>query len=73
MPAVLDPNITELGRDLETAFESAEEEASHTAWLRSEMAKSLADPRPGIPHEEVMRRLDERLAYWEAWHKAKAA
>jgi len=33
---------------------AAEQEASHTAWLRSEIAKSVGDPRPSIPHDEAM-------------------
>jgi len=52
-------------------FETAEDEASYIAWLRSEIAKSIADPRPKIPHDEVMRRVDERIAYWR--NKAKVA
>jgi len=53
MNTILDPLVSE--------FETAEQEASYTAWLRDKVAKSLADPRPGIPHDEVMRRMDERL------------
>jgi len=63
MNTVLDPLVSE--------FETAEEEASHTAWLRAKIAESIADPRPRIPHDEVMRHLDERLAYWQDWHDRK--
>jgi len=35
-------------------LDTAEQEASHTAWLRSEIAKSIADPRPSVPHGEAM-------------------
>jgi len=42
-------------------FETAEQEASYTAWLQAKVAASLADPRPPIPHDEVMRRMTERL------------
>jgi hypothetical protein len=49
----LDPLISE--------FETAEQEAGHTAWLRAKVAASLADPRPPIPHDEVERRMTERL------------
>jgi len=52
-------------------FETPEQEADYTAWLRTKVAASIADPRPGIPHDDVMRRLDERIAYWR--DKAKAA
>jgi len=50
---------------------SAEEEASHTAWLQAKLARSIADPRPRIPHDEVMRRVEARIAYWQ--DKAQAA
>ena len=46
---------------LVSEFESAEQEASHTAWLKAKVAASLADPRPAIPHDEVERRMAERL------------
>jgi len=35
-------------------LDTAEQEAIHTAWLRSEIAKSIADPRPSIPHDDAM-------------------
>jgi len=43
-------------------FETAEQEASYVAWLQAKVAASLADPRPAIPHDEVERRMAERLA-----------
>ncbi|MBS0492837.1 MAG: stability determinant [Proteobacteria bacterium] len=46
---------------LVSEFESAEQEASYTAWLKAKVAASLADPRPAIPHDEVERRMAERL------------
>jgi hypothetical protein len=52
--AVLSPLVSE--------FETAEQEASYTAWLQAKVAASLADPRPAIPHDEVERRMAERLA-----------
>ncbi len=54
MSAVLSPIVSE--------FETAEQEASYTAWLRAKVAESLADPRPSIPHDEVERRMAERFA-----------
>jgi hypothetical protein len=38
-------------------FASTEEEAAYEQWLREKVAASLADPRPSVPHEEAMRRL----------------
>lgn len=45
-----------------SVFDSAEEEAQHTAWLRAKVQASLDDPRPSIPHEQVMAEMRERLA-----------
>lgn len=42
-------------------FETVEQEAAYTAWLQAKVAASLADPRPPIPHDEVERRMAERL------------
>jgi hypothetical protein len=39
---------------LVSEFESTEQEASHTAWLKAKIAASLSDPRPKIPHDKVM-------------------
>jgi hypothetical protein len=33
----------------------------HDAWFRAEVQKALDDPRPGIPHEEVMRHMREKI------------
>lgn len=62
MSTVLSPLVSE--------FETAEQEASYTAWLQAKVAASLADPRPVIPHDEVERRMAERLAQLR---KSKAA
>jgi hypothetical protein len=35
-------------------FDTPEEAAAYDKWLREKVAASLADPRPGIPHDEVM-------------------
>ena len=34
----------------------------HTAWLAAEIHPAIEDPRPSIPHEEVMARMDVQLA-----------
>jgi len=43
---------------LVSEFETTEQEASYTAWLRAKVAASLADPRPAIAHDEVMAEMD---------------
>ena len=35
-------------------FGSEEEEQAYLLWLAAKVAKSLADPRPPVPHDEVM-------------------
>jgi hypothetical protein len=45
-----------------SVFDSAEEEADYTAWLRAKLQASIDDPRPSIPHEQVMTEIRERLA-----------
>ena len=50
MNAVFSPLVSE--------FETAEQEASYTAWLKAKVAASLADPRPASPHDEVMAEMD---------------
>lgn len=54
MTTALSPLVSE--------FETVEQEASYTRWLQAKVAASLADPRPPIPHDEVERRMAERLA-----------
>ena len=43
-------------------FETSDQEASYTAWLRTKVASSLADQRPSIPHDEVMAEMDAIIA-----------
>ncbi|GBU15402.1 hypothetical protein AwPolaro_07800 [Polaromonas sp.] len=33
---------------------------NYTAWLAAEIQAAIDDPRPSIPHEEVMARMDAR-------------
>ena len=45
MPA-LDP--------IESEFASTEEAEAYDVWVRAKVREALDDPRPGIPHEQVM-------------------
>jgi hypothetical protein len=40
----------------ESDFGSPEEAAAYDKWFREKVARSLADPRPSVPHEEVVAR-----------------
>jgi hypothetical protein len=48
MPA-LDP--------IEPEFASTEEAEAYDAWFRAKVERSLANPGPGIPHDEAMARV----------------
>jgi hypothetical protein len=55
---------------LVSEFETTEQEASYTAWLQAKVAASLADSRPAVPHDEIERRMTERLAKLRQRNKA---
>ncbi|OFC35255.1 MAG: antitoxin [Acidithiobacillus caldus] len=52
----------ETARSIVSEFDTPEQEASYNAWLRAKVASSLADTRPGIPHDEVMARMEAIIA-----------
>ena len=41
-------------------FDSSDYEAEYKAWFRAKVAKASADPRPVIPHDQVVARLKKR-------------
>lgn len=51
------------------ALREAHQSAAFNKYLAAEIQKSIDDPRPSIPHEEVMARMDVRIAR----HKAAGA
>ena len=59
-----DPRISE--------FESAEAEAAYEAWLTVRVGKSLAEPRPSVPHAEVVAGAEAIIAAAEARLKKQA-
>jgi hypothetical protein len=46
MSAQLSPIVSE--------FETEEQAASYDRWFRAKVQASLSDPRPNIPHDQVM-------------------
>ncbi|WP_374407617.1 stability determinant [Pelagerythrobacter sp.] len=42
-------------------FETEEEAAAYDRWFRAKVAASLADPRPPVPHDEAMARIQAHL------------
>lgn len=53
MATPLDPLVSE--------FATAEEAEAYDRWFRAKVARSLADPRPSIPHDEAMARIRAKL------------
>ncbi|MGC6031590.1 antitoxin [Enterobacter kobei] len=53
MNTALSPLISE--------FDSTEQEAHYTEWLRTKVAASINDPRPAVPHDEVMAEMDSLI------------
>ena len=51
------------------AMRKAHEAAAYTRWLAAEIEQAVDDPRPSIPHDEVMERMNARIA----GHKATGA
>lgn len=42
---------------IESEFATTEEAEAYDAWFRAQVGASLADPRPSIPHDQVMAEL----------------
>lgn len=44
------------------ALQEAHRSAAYNRWVAAEIVAALDDPRPTVPHEDVMRRMEARLA-----------
>jgi hypothetical protein len=62
MNAKLDPIVSE--------FDTEDQAACYEHWFRNEVAASLADPRPDVPHDEAMARI--RATIEDAKRKPRA-
>jgi hypothetical protein len=47
---------------IESEFATAEEAAAYDSWFRAQVQASIDDPRPGIPHDQVMADMRAMLA-----------
>jgi len=47
-------------------FETNEQAASYDRWFRAKVQTSLADPRPRIPHDQVVAEMDALIKQAEA-------
>jgi hypothetical protein len=43
---------------LVSEFEAEEQATTYVAWVKSNVQVSLEDPRPGIPHDQVMAEME---------------
>lgn len=54
---------------IESEFATDEEAAEYDRWFRAKVAAALADPRPSVPHDQVMA---EMRALIEAKRKKRS-
>ena len=66
-PAEKEETVGNRGRA--EAMRKAHQAAAYSAWLAGEIQEAIDDPRPSIPHDDVMARMDARIAR----HKAAGA
>lgn len=65
-----DQKIVTQNRDSRAqAMRQAHEAAAYNQWLAAEIQEAIDDPRPSVAHDEVMVRMDARIAR----HKAAGA
>lgn len=55
-------DMSQSRQDRAQAMREAHEAAAYTRWLAGELQASIDDPRPSIPHEQVMAEMDADLA-----------
>jgi hypothetical protein len=47
---------------IESEFASTEEAEAYDVWFRARVQEALDDPRPGIPHDQVMAEMKAIIA-----------
>jgi len=50
-----------IGTGFESPFETQAQAGSYDRWFRAKVQQALDDPRPGLPHDEAMAKLDAML------------
>lgn len=53
-------------------FETQEQADSYDRWLRAKVKASLENPGPGIPHDEVMAKMEAIIQEAERRQQARA-
>lgn len=54
--------VTQSRESRAQAMREAHEAAAYSKWLAAEIQESIDDPRPDIAHDEVMARMEARIA-----------
>jgi hypothetical protein len=54
--------MNEIISPIASEFETEEQATSYDRWFRAQVQASLDDPRPGIPHDQVMAEMDAIIA-----------
>ena len=55
---MIDPSLIDPLCQVVSDLDPEEQAASYDRWFRAEVQASLDDPRPSIPHEQVMEEMD---------------
>jgi len=63
MSALLSPIVSE--------FETQQQADSHDLWFREKVQRSLDNPGPGVPHDEVMAKMDAIIEAAEGKRRAR--
>lgn len=63
MSARLSPIVSE--------FETQEQADSYDLWFRAKVQRSLDNPGPGVPHDEVMAKMDAIIEAAEGKRRAR--
>ncbi len=56
---------------IESEFTTADEAQAYERWFRAQVQASLDDPRPSVPHDQVMAEIDQIIAEAERQQQIK--
>lgn len=63
---------TRVRPDSAARMKAAFDASAHTEWMQQKVARSLADPRPNVPHGQVMAKAHALIDAKRKQHAAKA-
>jgi len=64
---------TAANRGRAEAMREAHQAAAYSKWLAAEIEEAIDDPRPDVPHDEVMSEMEAAIAALEAEHEPTEA